>query len=797
MAIDFRTAIRSMRRKPSHTLIHLIGLTVGFACVILIFRFAQDERSFDAFHPERERLYQVGTNVSRGDGFTEYARASRATAEHIRARFPQIEAQTMVAPFRPTIRHEGRYSNADLLYFAEPDFAAMFGFETLEGDLASALGKPGGLALTRRMKERYFGADAAIGKTLVLNDTLLVTVMAVLENPPSASHMRFDGLLSYATKADWPQLSPGDWMYMDQFLYILAAPGVGRAELDTLLRSLPMREFGYALEGSGIVLELETEPLKTLYLDSRRLADIGVKGSRRNLNLYMTVGFVILLLAAINYVNLSTARAAERAKEVGIRKVSGSARGGIFGQFMAESIIMSLASMILAWVLAANLLPLFNRLANKSMTLDTLADPLFLGILLALAVSVGFLSGWYPALVMSRFEAVEVLRGRFSGSGRGLWLRRSLVFAQFVISMSLVAYSLVITGQIRHMKERPLGFEQDNRYLVQAAHVLKPDLLRRMDAIRDEWSAKPGVLAVTMGSSVPGKGAPFFNIYPEGLSGEANTRDSYIVAVDEHFDDTFGIRMALGSFFTPEEPTTMGGWIINRRLLASIGWGTPEDAIGKTINVGGTIKPVVGVMEDFHYHSLKSELGPLMLHVSPATTSYMTLNLAPSFPAAAIPDLERAWTDVFPEYPFIGGFLDQAFDEQYQTEQRILDLFRIFTGVAVLIAIIGLYGMISYAASLRTREMGIRKVMGATGWDIAHRLTLETGLIVMASIAVAFPVAWQLSRRWLQEFAYRIEVGPDIAFRTLLLAAAVTLLATSAVVWQALRKNPAEVLRTE
>lgn len=797
MNVDFRIAARSLRRKPLHTLINLTGLTVGLACFILIFRFAQEELSYDRFHEHRDRIFQIGTDVSRGDGFSHYARAARATAEFVQDRFPEIEAQTMVAQYRPSVKHEGRFSNNHLMLFAEPGFAELFSFPVLDGDLAAALATPRGLAISRRMKDVFFGEIDALGQSLIFNDSLLVTVMAVLENPPSTSHIQFDALLSYETKRYWPQLSPGDWMYMDQFLYVKAAPGVGKAELDTLLRPLPMQQFSAALAGSGIVIELQAQPLSSLYLDSQRLADIGPKGSRQHLNLYLSVGFVILLLAGINYVNLNTARATERAKEVGIRKVSGSMPSALISQFLAEAVMLSMISFLLALLLASNLIGPFNLLANKSITVASLYQPSLLAIVFVITLGLGLLSGLYPALIMSRFKPVDTLRGRFSGSGKGLWLRRGLVFAQFVISLSLVSYSLVISAQIGFVKDRPLGFDRDHHYLITASSVLKRDLLSRLDALRNELGSIAGVMSVTASSSVPGKGAAFFNIYPEGLSGDANTRDTYVVSVDESFADVFGLRMMEGNFFSHEQPTSLGGWVINRKLLSNIGWGSPQNAIGKTINLGGQPKTVIGVMDDFHYHSLKSELGPLMLQVNPPSTNYITVRLNPTFSMADVGRIEAVWARVFPEYPFVGSFLDDDFDTQYQNEQRILSLFLVFTLVAVLIAGIGLYGMISYAASLRLKEMGIRKVLGAGTIDISRRLTTETGVIILLSIMVAFPVAWSLSKSWLESFAYRIDVGPEILIKTLLLAVMVTLAASGSVVWQTVRRNPSDVLRVE
>ncbi len=797
MGFDFRIAWRNLRRRAGHSIAHVAGLTVGLACFFLILLFVSDEQAYDQFHEHKDRLFQVGTDAFRGEDEHHYARASRAAAEFIRDRFPEIEAQTQLAPYNPSVKQDGRYFNQNPLYFAEPDFADLFSFRVVSGDLKEALSTPDAIAITEKMRSRYFGHEDALGRTLVLNDSVVVTVKAVLANPPRHSHIQFDGLVSWITQQDWPFLAPGDWLFLNQFLYLKARPGVDAARLDSLLSPLAMQEFSEQLAGSGITVRLQTTPVSTLYLRSTRTADIGPKGDADYVRLFLSIGVLILILAIINYVNLSTARATERAREVGIRKVSGSLRGALVGQFLGESVLMGTLAGTAAGLLTWWLLPHFNQISQKQLVGADLFDPGFLLLAVGVTLAVGLVAGLYPALVLSRFQPIEVLRGRFSASSKGIGLRRVLVVAQFTASIALVAYSLVMYAQIRHMRDQPLGFRMAHQIVVNGSGVVKSIFIPRLDAFVADLRAQSGVRSVSYSSSVPGKGAPFYNIYPENAAGEANTRDSYLVAVDDQFDDQFDLEMVAGTFFDAAYPAADSGWVINEKLMEIIGWASPQEALGKRISVGDDTGVVVGVMKDFHYYSLKNPLPPLLLQREKPWTNFVTVSFESGPPQRQLEIVQAAWDRHFPEFPHVAGYLDDEFALQYQNDQLLLRLFLLFTVVAVCIAAFGLFGLVSYAATLRVREIGIRKIFGAGGWHLAWRLGAETTVLIGIAFVLAVPISWRAASSWMDGFPYPAGVDPLLFAWAALLTAGITLVATGWVMYRAVTRNPADVLRYE
>ncbi|HMQ08995.1 MAG TPA: ABC transporter permease [Saprospiraceae bacterium] len=796
-----KIAWRNLLKKPVFSFINIVGLALGIGSTTLIYMYINDELKYNTFHDSYDHLFQVGTSILREDSENHYSLISRVAGEYIRDQYPEIAKQTLIQKWKPTLFIDEQYYNNDQLVYTEPDFIDMFTFPAIEGDPKKGLEIPNSLVITQKMKEKYFSGRKAVGESIIINDTMSFTISAVISDPPVQSLLQFDALVSYETLR---RIAPAiqDWTYLNQFMYILLHDPKDAVSLEEKLKPLPMEEFAEPLKGTGMTVTLGLDALKDLYLKSTRSHSFSPSSDIKYIYTFSYIALFILLLAIINYVNLSTARSVERAREVGVRKVNGTKRRHLIFQFLTESVVLSLIAFIISIIVLIISIPGFNILSGKNFTSIASEGPLFEGNTIfaafAIALCAGIFAGLYPAFVMSGIQPLDMMKGGIYGASGGLWFRRSLVFFQFTISVGLILCSLVAYRQLHFMLNKDLGFNKDQVVVIDATGVAKDKLNGRFVAFKNDALLSPLLQNVALASSLPGKGTPYFTVYPEGIN-EGETRALWVVAADYDFPSVFGLEMIAGRSFSQDYPNDPAeGLLINESAIHEIGWeGGPEEALGKRIKMGSKDGVVVGVFRDFHYFSLKSKLGPLMIHMNPLWYGYISVQVSGGEFPKVVQDLEKVWKEHFPEYSYSYFFLDEDFATQYKSDFQLFRIISLFTIIGILIATIGMIGLTTYSTFQRMKEIGLRKILGASSFHLIRLLGKEMTFLVLMAIAMGSALGYIYMTRWLKDFPYKV----NIELWDLLASGATSLLITwiftGLIIYKASKTPPSLILKHE
>jgi putative ABC transport system permease protein len=654
------------------------------------------------------------------------------------------------------------------------------------------------------MARKYFGDEQALGKSMIFADTMSIVVTGVLKNIPSQSHMQFDMLVSFDTyKRVNPYFSyDGGWGNINVRNYILLRHGVDQQALFKKARNVYVDYVEEEMKRWGMMMYLGFEPLHEIYLHTKRGNGMGPVGSIQRLYIVSGIAVFVILLACINFINLSTARAADRAKEVGFRKVVGSTRFALVSQFLSESFMITALSFLLALALIGSFLPIFNQLLGKTYQLTVLLDPIVLIGVVFLIVIITLLSGYYPALVLSSMRPSTVLKGSLKSTQKGVQIRRGLVVFQFFISAALIICTFVVIDQLSYMQNRDLGFSGKQVIVVETDKVTDrgEGAKQRYAGFWNEIGTFSNVESVSFTNAVPGRpGWVGQWAHAEDKSSDETIGVEYM-AVDEHYLGTLGLTLLAGRNFDQSIPSELDeGLIINETAVQKFGWETPENAIGRRIESpsqrpAGT---VIGVVKDYHEFGLQENIYPMTMDYNPAQGRYFAIRFRTTGTADLVANLEMAWKKYYDGYDFNYFFLDENFARQYQSEQRLAKVFTLFSVVTILIAIIGLVGLVSFMVVSRTKEIGVRKVLGADAFSITALLSREFVWLVLIANLLACPVAWYLANDWLGDFAFKTEIRPDIFLITVAIGLIITLLAVSLQTLKAALSDPVKALRYE
>lgn len=793
-----RIALRSLRRQRGYAAINVLGLAAGLACCLLIALFVRDELSYDAFHEHADRIVRVaGAFTAPGANTDETARASRPMVATLRERYPEVEALAQMLQTEPTLLVEGERIRGLSGFYADPDFFKVFTFPLAAGDEATALAEPFTAVVTESTARRLFGDTQVIGQTVAMQDTIALRITGVAHDPPRNSHIDFDLLISFATRdALEPPATQGDWLLLDRYAYILLHEGTDGQAFAASVLDLPQVEFGSVLSEYGFTMAMELEPLGDIYLHSKRLAQIGPVSDARRVAVFAAIALFVLLIACVNYMNLATARSLQRAREVGVRKTLGSRRGALVTQFLGESTLTALLALTVALGLVAAALPWFNEIAGKDLGMGALLRPAGVLALLALVAAVGLGAGSYPAVVLSRFVPAQVLKGDFRTSASGARLREGLVVVQFAVSVALIAGTLVVVQQHHFMRDRDLGFERDRLVVVDARAVPARERARRADTIRERMTGLAGVSHLTASGSTPGRQLPLLLTTAEGLP-EGDSRRMNFVFADQDFAETYGLRLVAGRF--PSRTFETDGEdaaLLNVSAVNALGW-EAEEALGRWVAMGGNERRVVGVIQDYHHRSLHSPVEPMVVMSMPQGQHQITLRLEPGAMPGVLEDIRREWEALFPGTPFEYAFVDDTFDGQYQTEARMTAIIGTFAGLAILIACLGLFGLAAFMTAQRRREIGVRKVLGASVASVVILLSRSFAALVAIGFLIGAPLAYLALNRFLSDFPYRITLGPTLFITAGLLAFVIALLTVSGQAFRAAHADPVHAIRGE
>ncbi|SEW06222.1 putative ABC transport system permease protein [Chitinophaga arvensicola] len=795
----FKVAIRHLQRHKFITVINISGLAVGMACCMLIVLYVRDELSFDKFHPHADHLYRVTTSSTRGSSnTTEHDAATQfPIGPNLKKDISGIkEAVRIYAPDNTLFTVGDKKIWDAHTGYADAPFFQVFNFPLLEGNPATVLKEPYSIVLTESAAKRYFGNEPAMGKMIKVGNDYSCTVTGIAKDFPANTDLRLTMIQSYATlitqnlKTD-NRLEQQWFLFGNNVTYVQLEEHQTPAHLTKALNTFVSTHIGGILKRLNIQFSLELQPVGNVHLHPQ--GDKGVDNSPM-IWLYIAIAAFLILIACINFMNLTTARAQERAKEVGLRKVLGAERKSLILQFLTESLVISIASFLLAIVLVVALLPTFNTITGKELHLLSFADAFLYTSILLLVLGVGLIAGSYPALYLSGLIPVRVLKGNFITSGSRVLVRQGLVVAQFAVAVALIISTVVVFSQLRYWQTKNLGFDKEHLVNVYVSNNSKAALLKT------SFLNLSGVKHASMHNFLMGSGV--FSNNPVMREG-AEDKDGFVAGIiQSDFDllKTTGIKLVSGRDFNPALATdSSDAFIINQAAARQLGY--KDDAVGKRIewrpgymSRHGTI---VGVVEDFNLRSLQLPVEPIIYLVRSEEVGIITLRLAPGDHKALMKRVEETWNSIIPETPFNFSFVENDIQQQYASERTLGKLFGIFSGLAIFIACMGLLGLSMLIARQRTKEIGIRKVLGASVANISLLLSKDFLKLVLIGICIASPIAWYGMEKWLQHFAFRIHVEWWVFVLT---AAVVTVIALCTISLQSIRSaliNPVKSLRSE
>ena len=794
-----KTALRSFQRSAGYTAINVVGLAVGLACAFLITLYVRHELAYDRHYPDADRLYRITTDIGLPDNHTHYARAAPIVSDVLGASDPDVEAATQLQEADPVVHVGEEVFVGERFFYTDDTFFDVFGIDLLAGGTLSA---PGQLVITASAARRYFGDAEAVGQVIRLGERETeAEVVGVVPDVPEAAHLHYD-VLARRSPNEWEQRTGAmAWVSNISYLTYVRLRADARPEaVRSRLTDRAETEAGALLKQFGASLALQLQPVTDIHLRSRLTAEAEPNGDVLYVLVFGIVALVVLLIASINFINLSTARALDRAREVGVRKALGAERRQLVGQFLAETAMLCGAALLLAVMLGWVLLPVFNGLTERVVTPGDTFGAL---ALLALVVPfVALLAGLYPAYVLSGYEPSRVLRGRFSRSTSGLALRRGLVVTQFALSVILVTGALVVQEQLRYARQEQLGFDREHVVVL----PLRPDAgIRAQERpFKAEVLQSSHIAHATLTDQYPaGKGSSDNVFVPVGRSDDEAIHANLYLA-DFDLLPTLGMRIAQGRGFDPALPTDSAAFLVNETAARMAGFTTLDDAALDEVDPNADGAPernaVVGIVEDFHLESFRNPILPLVIRLPEDPDfpyDYLLARVRPGALEAGLADLERVWARFSSGTPFSPSFLDAEFDALYRREAQMAKAFGYFTGLAVFIACLGLFGLSAFAAEQRRKEIGVRKVLGASVSSLVRLLAWDFARPVLLAVVIAAPVAYVAAERWLSAFAYRIDLGPVPFVVAGVTAVAVALLTVSVQTLRAAGADPVQSLRAE
>jgi len=805
-----RSAIRSLWKNKAFSAINIIGLAAGLAVCLLITLYVVDETSYDRYNVNADRIYRLHADIFFNNTQFSAATSPRPLGPALMKDYPQIEQMTRVVAQSSILVRKGNENIQDhQAAYVDSTFFSVFTVVPLQGDLRTALDAPNAIVIDESTARKYFDRTDVAGQTLYVDNTTPCKVTAVIKDLPQRSHFHFHFLRPIR---DSYQGAKDDWLTNFTCTYILVRPGVDRATMqahvDQTTHTYMYRQLQDILHTSaedmqkrGSHFRYNLMPLTDIHLHSDLTFEIEANGNSSYVYSFSVIAALILLIACVNFMNLSTARSANRAKEVGIRKVAGSSRGNLILQFLTESILLSLVAMLLAYGLTVLLLPMFDQLAGKQLQAATLSTSWFLAVSLGLVLLVGFLAGSYPAFYLSSFQPIHVLKSRIAAGFRSSRLRSALVVFQFSISIVLIIGTIVIYNQLNYIRNRNTGYSREQVMVLRDAYHLGNNI----KTFRQQLLQLPGVNNATITGGLPTSEPGSLNQMGWFRDASMDAKRGVIltsIRVDEQYIPTLKMQMALGRNFSKEFLSDSSAVIINESAARLLGIKDPlnmqlyrPDYENANLHRSFSYH-VVGVVKDFNFSTMHEKIGPLLMQLADDWND-MAVAVNPGNLASTIQHVEEKWQNMAPGMPFSYTFMDSDFDKLYHADQQTGRLFITFALFAILIACLGLFGLVTYAAEQRTKEIGIRKVLGARVGTIVFLLSRDFTRLVLIASLIAFPLSWWAMSKWMESFAYRVGIGWWVFLIAGVLALGIALVTVSFQTIRAALANPVKSLKTE
>lgn len=806
----FKIAWRTLSKHRGYTTINIVGLAIGLACFLMIGLYVQDELSYDKYHKNINNIYRVvhgyaaDANLKSTTGLKEHdyryqVWGNAPVGPALKADFPEVKEVVQFSG-RSTIllRNEDKVFQEENVFFADSNVLSVFSWPLAAGDPATALTEPYSAVLTEKTAKKFFGDENPIGKTLQGGSSGgrasegVYKVTGVLKDIPANSHFTFDALMSMSSfKKSWAEVFD-QWGYIDFYTYFLTEPNIDIEKLTAKVPSF-LKKYHATLDGRYTIA---FESLRDAYLHSSADRQPGTTGNLSSIYLFTIIGLFILCIACVNFMNLTTARSMERAKEVGIRKVAGASKKELIGQFFSESLLIVFVSAIIAMLLVILLIPAMQAVTGKNFDISNIINTNILSIYTSAVLITGLLAGVYPAIVLSNFKPVTVLKGAFASSPKGVNVRKGLVVLQFSLSISLIVGTIVVYRQLNFMQHKSMGFNKDHMLLLDFNY--DNTVAVKTEAIKQSFLKVPGVTSVAAARSVPGTYFPNGGTQIQSQDGGTVEEAVALFEVDVDFIKHFGLEMAAGRPYSRGFPAdTAKSLVINETAARLFGYSDPQKIIGKHFKQWGREGEVIGVVKDFNYLSLHKKIEPQALRLEPLASRYFAISIKAQDMHATLDNLKDLWSSIAPQRPFLYTFLDDSFNRQYEADVRFRGLFSFFSGFAIFIACLGLLGLATYTIQQRTKEIGVRKVLGASVPSIVQLLSTDFLKLVCVAIIIATPFAWWAMNNWLQDFAFRIEMKWWMFVLAGMVALIVAFVTISFQALKAAFANPVKSLRNE
>lgn len=772
---------------------------MGMACFLMISLYIDNELSFDSYHENADRIYRVVHHRDSKNTEPSWIWGNAPVGPALKEDFSEIVEKVQFSGRSDVLlEYNNNAFQESNCFYVDANVFNVFSWPLIAGNPKTALEAPYSIVLTESTAKKYFGAEDPIGKTIKgvggrANDGTY-TVTGLIKDIPANSHFTFDVLMSmssfYQTRPSIFEM----WGYVDFYTYLLVNDNF---DLSSFEKKIPaFLEQRYPEEESEYYYDFSLEPLKDAYLTSTAARQPGVTGSKSNIYIFAIIGLFILVIASINFMNLATARSMERAREVGVRKAIGADKKGLVYQFLGESLVVVFISALLGLLLVFLGLPIMADVTGKEIVQDNLWNQHLLILYFGTALVTGILAGTYPAFVLSSFKPSKVLKGLISSSQQGINLRKGLVVFQFTLSIALIASTVIVYYQLGYMLDKNLGFDKEQQLVID--FNFDSDVRENLTAIKNEFLQLPEVASVSASRSVPGTHFPAAGTNVQSQEGEMVNYSPFLFEVDVDFIPHYKLEMVAGRPYSRDFPAdTISSMVINEAAARDFGYSDPQNIIGKKFEQWGKTGTIVGVVKNFNYLSLHEEIAPLTLRLEPLSSRFLSLSIKTDNLSEAIPKIKDKWSEMAPHRPFIYNFLDDSFNQQYVSDLRFKELFTFFSFLAILIAGLGLFGLATYSAMLRTKEIGIRKVLGAQASSIVTLLSKDFIKLVLISILIATPFAWYAMDQWLDLYAYKVTIDWWVFVLAGCIALSAALLTIGYHAIKSARANPINSLRTE
>ena len=755
-----KTSWRALSKNKAFTLINILGLTIGMVAFIMISLYVQNEYDYDQFHAQKDNIYRLKQNrYNKGELTTEWAAGCTGVGPALTSNFPEVKEFVRMTKSSALVAYEDRVFKEDHAYYTNSAFFKVFSIKILEGD-TSVLSKAYSMMISESTAKKYFGEENPVGKTIRHNGVRDYNIGGVYEDIPINSHMSADMLFSFETFVDLSgEESRTTWDWDGFYTYLLLEDGANYKEFEAKIPDFIQKERGEEMKQRSAGIEFLLQPLTSIHLTSDYMMEFKPNGNGEATSFLFIVAIFIIIIAWVNYVNLSTAKSVERAREVGVRKVMGSQKSQLIKQFLVESSLVNFIAISMAVLVVYLALPSFGQLSGRTLALD-FTNQSFWIMTTGLFIVGSFLSGAYPAFVLSGFAPVSILSGKLSASTKGNMLRKGLVTFQFVSSLVLIVGTYVVYTQLDYMRSQDIGVDIAKTLVVRGPGAVDSLYSNQLNVFKQELKQESDIVAVSASTAVPGA-------QPEWNAGgirlltdtEADANQYRVIGMDADFIKSYGLDLLEGRSFEEERSTEQESVIFNESAAKLMGFSDLEETLNKEIFFWGDTFNIVGVVKNYHQESLKKSFEPLIFRYIPNSQSFYSVKVQTSDLPYTIDKIEKEFKTAFAGNPFDFFFLDDYFDQQYKAEMQFGKVFGIFALLAILIACLGLFGLTSYMTVLRTTEIGVRKVLGASLLSVMTLLSKDFAKLMLLAIVIATPIAWYVMNSWLTGFAYQIDLA--------------------------------------